>query len=160
MQFGQALQRILHSVRHANTYYGPVYLSKHDIKDGILSRSSCGRPTALACPSCSPAVKTRKKLITMPMSLMMGWVESPPSFYAMSKTVANLANQCFQGMPTHCLPHQLSPQAEALDCLNPPEGGEKLTALDDQAEGQLAEIARDKLEEPCCAPSRPQQLAA
>ena len=34
MQFGGALQRILKLVCHADPQYGPVHLSKHDIKDG------------------------------------------------------------------------------------------------------------------------------
>ena len=55
---------------------------------------------------------------------------------------SQLSKPTLKVTPTHCLPHQLSPQAEALDCLNPLEGGEPLTALDNQAEGQLADIAR------------------
>ena len=35
MQFGQALPRILHQVRHANPKFGPPRLCKHDIKDGF-----------------------------------------------------------------------------------------------------------------------------
>jgi hypothetical protein len=34
MQFGGTLHRILRAVRHANPRYGPVHLSKYDIKDG------------------------------------------------------------------------------------------------------------------------------
>jgi hypothetical protein len=35
MQFGGDLLRVLRRVRHANPKNGPVYLSKHDIKDGF-----------------------------------------------------------------------------------------------------------------------------
>ena len=35
MQFGGALYRILHMIRHADPKYGPVYLAKYDIKDGF-----------------------------------------------------------------------------------------------------------------------------
>ena len=35
MQFGGALHRVLRRVRHADPKFGPVYLSKHDIKDGF-----------------------------------------------------------------------------------------------------------------------------
>jgi hypothetical protein len=34
MQFGGALKGIPHDMRHANPTYGPVHLSKYDIKDG------------------------------------------------------------------------------------------------------------------------------
>ena len=130
MQFGQALQCILHSVRHANPRYGLVYLSKHDVKDGFyrifLQPSDCPHLSIML-----PRYEDEEALITIPMSLTMGWVELPPSFCAMSKTVADLANQWFHSIPTYCSLHGISPQAEALDCLNPPEGGEELMALDD-----------------------------
>lgn len=35
MQFGWALSRLLYSIRHADPKYGPVYLSKLDLKDGF-----------------------------------------------------------------------------------------------------------------------------
>jgi len=35
MQFGRALQRLLHASRHAHLRYVPVFLSKHDLKDGF-----------------------------------------------------------------------------------------------------------------------------
>ena len=47
MQFGGALHRIMHRVRHAHPRFGPVFLSKHDIKDGFyrmfLRPSDCPR---------------------------------------------------------------------------------------------------------------------
>ena len=131
-----------------------MYLSKHDINDSFyqifLQPSDCPRLSIML-----PNYEDEEVLIAIPMSSTMGWVKSPPSFYAMLETMANLANQCFHGMPTHCSPHRLSPQAEALDRLNPPEGGEELMALDDQAQGQLAKKARGKLEEPHWLPPGP-----
>ena len=129
MQFGRAIQRILHSVRHANPCYGPVYLSKHDVKDGFyrifLKPSDCPRLSIVL-----PRYDDEEALVAIPMSSTMGWVESPPSFCAMSETVADLSNQRFQTMPMHCPRHRLSSQAEALDRLSPPQGGEPLTTLD------------------------------
>ena len=35
MQFGHTLQQVLHQVRHANPKFGPVHMSKQDVKDGF-----------------------------------------------------------------------------------------------------------------------------
>ena len=154
MQFGRALQRILHSVRHANPRYGPVYLSKHDVKDGFyrifLKLSDCPRLSIVL-----PRYDDEEALVAIPMSSTMGWVESPPSFCAMSETVADLSNQRFQTAPTHCPQHRLSSQAEALDRLTPLQGGEPLTTLDQRSEDQLVELAGGRLREPQWPPPGP-----
>ena len=47
MQFGWALERLLYKVRHADPKFGPVRISKADIKDGFyrlfLNPSDCLR---------------------------------------------------------------------------------------------------------------------
>ena len=78
----------------------------------------------------------------------------------MSETVADLASQSFHGVPTHCSPHRLNPQAEALDRLNPPEGGEQLTALDNPSRRSTGRDSRGEAGRTVLAASRPQQLAA
>jgi hypothetical protein len=79
MQFGGALQRVLHNVRHANPKFGPVHLSKYDIKDGFyrmfLKPSDCPRLAVIL-----PLYKGEEQLVAIPMSSTMGWEQSPPTF--------------------------------------------------------------------------------
>jgi hypothetical protein len=88
MQFGGALHRVLRRVRHADPKYGPVYLSKHDSKDGFyqvfLKADDCIRLAIIL-----PKYKEEPQLIAVPMAATMGWTESPPMFSVMSETVAD-----------------------------------------------------------------------
>ena len=91
MQFGRALQRILHRIHHANPKLGPVYLSKIDISDGfycIWVRASDIPKLAVAFP----ARENEEQLVALPLTLPMGWKESPPWFCTATETVADLAN--------------------------------------------------------------------
>ena len=118
MQFGGALPRILHKVRHANQQYGPVRLCKHDIKDGFyrmfLRASDCVRLTIVL-----PKYDNEPQLVAIPMSTTMGFTNSPPSFSNMSETVCDLGNQHFLDSPAHAEPHRLEEAASAHDDLSP-----------------------------------------
>ena len=91
MQFGKALQRILHHIHHANPHLGPVYLSKIDISDGfyrIWLRAEDIPKMAVLFPS----RRGEEALVGLPLTLPMGWAESPPYFCSTTETVADLAN--------------------------------------------------------------------
>lgn len=91
MQFGRALERLLFRIRHANPRYGPVYMNKIDISDGFYRVALA----AASCPKLAIVLPTRPgepTLLAIPLSLPMGWIESPPAFCAVTETVADLAN--------------------------------------------------------------------
>jgi len=117
MQFGGALHRVLRRVRHANPKFGPVYLSKHDIKDGFyrmfLKASDCPRLAIIL-----PKYDGEPQLIAIPMSCTMGWTQSPPTFSVMSETLADATNRNFAARPREVLPHRLEEPASCLDDLS------------------------------------------
>ena len=132
MQFGGTLHCVLHLIRHANPKFGPVRLSKHDLKDGFhqlfLQVLACLR-LAVLLPKCAD----EPQLIGIPMACTMGWVQSPPTFCTMSETICDLANACFARSPLRVQPHRLEPQAAELDDLSPsmeprPRGTETVQA--------------------------------
>ena len=114
MQFGRALESLLRLARRAHPKFGPVRLSKHDIKDGFyrmhLRAADCMRLAVVL-----PRFADEEPLIAIPMSCTMGWVQSPPSFCIMSETTADIANDAFAKSPCRAPPHRLSAEAAALD---------------------------------------------
>jgi hypothetical protein len=74
-----------------NPAYGPVHLSKYDIKDGyyrmFLQADDCPRLAIIM-----PHYKGEEQLIAIPMACTMGWVQSPAMFCARSETIADLTN--------------------------------------------------------------------
>ena len=104
MQFGRALERILYRIRHADPAYGPVYLSKYDISDGFY-RIPLDLVYALSLAVVLPTEPGEPSLVAIPLSLPMGWVESPPYFCAASETVADVANQ--RMTRSYAPPHRL-----------------------------------------------------
>lgn len=91
MQFGQALQRILQKLRHANSKFGPIYLNKIDISDGFY-RVMLQPEAAPQLSVMLPTYPEEPPLVAIPLSLPMGWVESPPYFCAVTETIADLTN--------------------------------------------------------------------
>jgi hypothetical protein len=94
MQFSRALhalERLLFRIHHANPRYGPVYMNKIDISDGFYRVALA----AASCPKLAIVLPTRPgepTLLAIPLSLPMGWIESPPAFCAITEAVADLAN--------------------------------------------------------------------
>jgi hypothetical protein len=115
MQFGGALHRVLLvQVHHANPRYGPVHLCKFNIKDGFYRMFL----KANDCPCLAiilPRYEGEEQLVAIPMASTMGWVESPPTFCTMSKTVADLANAKTKRSPRAAEPHRLEPNAAIAD---------------------------------------------
>jgi hypothetical protein len=114
MQFGLTLPRLLWNLRHANPKYGPPRLAKFDIKDGFyrlfLRPMDCLRLAVLL-----PRYEGESQLVAVPLACTMGWVQSPPSFFTMSETVCDLANQAAAERRTYQQAHRLAPLASQLD---------------------------------------------
>ena len=112
MQFGGTLPRILHRLRHANPKFGHTYLLKVDLSDGFY-RMHLKAAHAPRLGVSMPTHPNEPQLIAIPLSCTMGWVNSPPTFCAASKTIADLANA---RMYWHHVPfHRLASIAEELD---------------------------------------------
>jgi hypothetical protein len=114
MQIRGALHRVLQQVHHANPCYGQVHLCKFDIKDlfyhMFLKADDCPRLTIIL-----PKYDGEEQLVAIPMAATMGWVELPPTFCTMSKTVADLTNDKTKQSPRMAEPHQLEPNATIAD---------------------------------------------
>jgi hypothetical protein len=94
MQFGQALQRIIQRVVYANPAHGPVLLAKLDLADGyyrIPLSPHAAQHLAVVLPPDSDG-QVRQNLIGIPLSLPMGWSQSPPYFCAFTETCVDIAN--------------------------------------------------------------------
>ena len=92
MQFGPCLPRILQQIWEADPQDGPVYLLKCYISDTF--RRCVLRPANVgAFPYVVPPLPSDTAIyLCVGLVLPMGWVSSPPFFYATSETVADLAN--------------------------------------------------------------------
>jgi len=106
MQFGRAFEHLMVCIRHADCQYGPVYISK-------LALAADGAP-ALAV--LLPQLPGEPPLVGIPLCLPMGWVESPPVFCSVTKTIANMANQrsLHPYAPPHCLERIASTPSSSL----------------------------------------------
>ena len=91
MQFGRALERIITQVVYADPRYGPVQFIKIDLSDGFYQI----KVRAADIPKLGvsfPALGDESPLVAFPLSLPMGWTESPPYFCAFTETIADVAN--------------------------------------------------------------------
>jgi hypothetical protein len=115
MQFGRALDRILLAILQAPAEQGPVYLIKVDLSDGfyrIPVKPNDAPKLALALPPHQGS----EQLIAIPLTLPMGWTESPPWFCAATETITDLANDYLGTSwdpPPHPLEMEASTQPEA-----------------------------------------------
>ena len=71
--------------------HGPIYMMKVDIADGFY-RVGLDPEDVPSLGVCLPLGPDSKTLITFPLVLPMGWVESPPQVCAVTETVADLTN--------------------------------------------------------------------
>lgn len=118
MQFGRALPRLLFRIHHSNPAFGEVFLAKFDISDGFY-RMATDPDQAPNLAVMMPRYPNEPQLIAIPLVCTMGWVNSPPTFCAMSETVADIANSRMDR--THAPAHRLEPVAAALDKPTPSE---------------------------------------
>jgi hypothetical protein len=95
MQFGKALECILQDIVKANPNFGPIYLMKVDIADGVY-HIWVWAPGIVKLTVSIPTLEGNKPLLALPLVLSMGWMQSPPWFCTSTETVTNLANQRLQ----------------------------------------------------------------
>jgi len=75
----------------ANPHNGPIYLSKIDLANGFYQISL--QPTDV--PKLGIVLPTHNNegpLVTFPITLPMGWTNSPPLFCMATETIANITN--------------------------------------------------------------------
>ena len=117
MQFGLTLDRLLFKIRHADPKFGPVRISKADIKDGFyrlfLNAQDCLRLAIVL-----PRYDDEPQLVGIPLACTMGWVQSPPTFCTMSETVCDVANDSIHSSPSSSPPHQMESLASIGDDLS------------------------------------------
>jgi hypothetical protein len=113
MQFGRALDRLIHSIVHANLAYGPVKKMKVDLADGFYRMWLQMRDIPKLALVLPPLVRSTKPLIALPLGLPMGWVESPPWFCVATETVADVANQRLLRPLGTVPPHRLETAANS-----------------------------------------------
>ena len=92
MQFGRALERIVRKIVLADPKYGPVNMLKIDIADGFY-RVGLSTDDIPKLGVVFPSEDGAEQLVALPLTLPMGWTNSPPIFCAATETVADLANQ-------------------------------------------------------------------
>jgi hypothetical protein len=103
MQFGSTLQRILQRLVYCNPSYGPPLLAKLDLADGYY-RVPLSPEAALHLAVVIPSDIDSEFLTAVPLTLPMGWAQSPPYFCAFTETVADLSNfGAHQHLPPHAL---------------------------------------------------------
>jgi len=114
MQFGRALDWLLHHMVAANPCNGPIYLSKINLANDFYQISL--QPTNV--PKLSivlPTHNNKGPAVAFPISLPMGWTNSPPILCMATKTIANITNtkvlQC-----TNATRHQV----ETISQTHPP----------------------------------------
>jgi hypothetical protein len=91
MQFGSALPRLLQRLVYSNPAHGPPLMCKIDLSDGYY-RVTLNPDASLQLAVILPPDQTRHNLIAIPLSLPMGWKESPPYFCAFTETIADSTN--------------------------------------------------------------------
>ena len=117
MQFGRAMQRIVDTIVRADKRYGPVHLAKIEFADGfyrvqVQIRDIPKLGVALpVTPGCEP-------LVAFPLTLPMGWVESPPFFTVLTETVCDIANRRIRDPSYVSAPHRLESAAATLPALH------------------------------------------
>ena len=114
MQFGHALDRVLHRIYYASRRYGPPFVIKVDLADGFyrVPLLPADMP-ALACAF--PNRPDEPLLVAIPLLLPMGWVASPPLFCSLTETITDIANDRFKNDPAKLPLHQLTQMADRPD---------------------------------------------
>ena len=111
MQFGRTLERLMDKIVHADKRHGPVHLIKVDIADGFyriyLNIHDIPR---LAVTFLGP---NGEHLVAFPLTLPMGWEESPPHFSVSTETACDLANAS-PLPPVSSPPHPLEIEADSM----------------------------------------------
>ena len=91
MQFGKALDRIIRTIVHADPSHGLVHLIKVDLADGFY-RMDVAPHDIPQLGVTFPANPAEEPLVAFPLTLPMGWTNSPPAFCTATETIADVAN--------------------------------------------------------------------
>jgi hypothetical protein len=102
-----------------------VYLCKIDVADGFY-RVDLEAATAPTLAVILPQKEAEPPVVAIPLSLPMGWVESPPYFCAASETIADLANR---DIHKRFPPHRLDQVADTTPPPPPPYTGGPINLL-------------------------------
>ena len=79
MQYGRALDHLIREIVYADPALGYVYLLKADVSDGFYRIGL--RPTdAPKLGLIFPSGKEEEQMVAIPLTLPMGWKNSPPLF--------------------------------------------------------------------------------
>jgi len=111
MQFGTALPRLLERLVYCNRTHGPPVLAKIDLADGyyrVPLSPAAALALAVLIPTDLPHDPT--PLVALPLTLPMGWAQSPPYFCAFTETVTDLTNQATLSL------HPKNPLLEPTQC--------------------------------------------
>ena len=118
MQWGRTLQRILWYIFSADTRHGPVLLSKTDLSDGFYQLHL--NPSG-ALKLAVPFDHRGQRLVAIPTRLLMGWTESPPTFSAVTETIADVINHRLEASPLVPPAHPFEAKASTMVALDEPQ---------------------------------------
>lgn len=107
MQFGRTFHRILQRIANADPRHRPVHMAKVDIADGFY-RVGLRAQDIQALGVAIPTPPGTDPLVAFPLTLPMGWRNSPPYFCAITETVVDLTNQEVPARP-RLTPHRGHP---------------------------------------------------
>ena len=107
MQFGHALERILRKILLAPPGHGPVKLNKTDLSDGFY-RVDLNADDAPKLGVVFPTKPGADPMVAIPLTIPMGWRNSPPAFSTVTETIADVTNERLQR-------EQYVPPAHPLD---------------------------------------------
>ena len=100
-------------VYNAYPRHGPIYMIKVDIAD-VFYRVGLAPEDVPSLGLCLPPGPDGKTLVAFPLVLLVVWVEFPPQFCAVTKTLADLANTALRKQtPWLCTPHRLDQVSES-----------------------------------------------
>jgi hypothetical protein len=91
MQFGNTLSRLIRHLVLADPRHGPTRLIKVDIADGFY-RIGLKPADVPKLGVVYPGFPGEPPLVAFPITLPMGWTNSPPLFCSATETIADLAN--------------------------------------------------------------------
>ncbi len=127
MQFGNTLQHILQRLAYANPKFGPVHLLKFDLSDGYY-RIRLSPEAALELAVIIPSEVQGRNYVGIPLSLPMGWNQSPPYFCAFTETMVDLANQALRQHEVPTPPHTIEQTSQSPSNPPPPTPDQNITS--------------------------------
>ena len=127
MQHGRALDHLLREIVFADPALGSVYILKANVSDGFYRIGVCPED-APTLGLIFPSGADEDPMVAIPLTLPMGWKNSPPIFCTATETVKELVNEAFWShQPSR--PHKLDNRAEAVAPLPAPPLAKKNAQL-------------------------------